>query len=182
MWHWGPIVARTCCTHNIAHYTGTQWQGRHTPGLAGASIQGQTSERKKQKICKEQVSLHFCFGAPDPRDVETSQLLHSRALQHVSGQLLAPESQTRQSSSRHSQEGKQLFLPSFFLLSSRRKTESNDSLIEDFLIVYLCGQCLGLVTARRVAVSSLLSSSCFLQKVVIKLGRARHGYCGGHKG
>ena len=31
------------------------------------------------KIRKEQVSLHFCFGAPDPRDVETSQLLHSRA-------------------------------------------------------------------------------------------------------
>ena len=172
----------TDCSEDLLHSqhsTGTQRQGRHTPGLAGASIQGQTSERKRQKSGKSRS--HFTFALA-PLTLVTWRHRSCCTAEHVSGQLLAPESQTRQSSSRHSQEGKQLFLPSFFLLSSRRKTESNDSLIEDFLIVYLCGQCLGLVTARRVAVSSFLSSSCFLQKVVIKLGRARHGYCGGHKG
>ena len=177
MWHWGPIVARTCCTHNIAQ--GHSDRGGTHQGWQGHQSRARLRERKRQKSGKSRS--HFTFALA-PLTLVTWRHRSCCTAEHVSGQLLAPESQTRQSSSRHSQEGKQLFLPSFFLLSSRRKTESNDSLIEDFLIVYLCGQCLGLVTARRVAVSSFLSSSCFLQKVVIKLGRARHGYCGGHKG
>ena len=185
MWHWGPIVARTCCTHNIAQ--GHSDRGGTHQGWQGLKSKARLREQKRRKIRKEQNRCHLTFATALEEGLAPLTLVTWRhrsccTAEHVSGQLLAPESQTRQSSSRHSQEGKQLFLPSFFLLSSRRKTESNDSLIEDFLIVYLCGQCLGLVTARRVAVSSFLSSSCFLQKVVIKLGRARHGYCGGHKG
>ena len=132
MWHWGPIVARTCCTHNIAQ--GHSDRGGTHQGWQGHQSRARLRERKRQKSGKSRS--HFTFALA-PLTLVTWRHRSCCTAEHVSGQLLAPESQTRQSSSRHSQEGKQLFLPSFFLLSSRRKTESNDSLIEDFLIVYL---------------------------------------------